>query len=90
MYFNTTKLKGTILSLFEEKAKNQDEDVLRAFRILKTASPSKVYDYIQTKSPLTSIRRSIYNLTKEGRLTKTDKKVIGKYGRPEYVWIFKN
>jgi len=37
---------------------------------------------------LTSVRRSITNLTKSGRLTKTKEKKTSIYGRPEYVWEF--
>ena len=37
-------------------------------------------------SLLTSVRRSITNLTKVGRLKKTGVKKTSIYGRPEYVW----
>ena len=36
--------------------------------------------------PLTSVRRAISDLTRNGDLVKTDKQVMGIYGRKEYVW----
>jgi hypothetical protein len=36
--------------------------------------------------PLTSIRRAITNLTKEGRLIKTHKMKIGIYGKQVHTW----
>jgi predicted ArsR family transcriptional regulator len=50
------------------------------------ASPSQVHADILRTSPLTSVRRSISNLTADGKLVKTERKVQGPYGRPEYVW----
>jgi DNA-binding transcriptional regulator PaaX len=36
--------------------------------------------------PLTSVRRALTNLSKQGKLIKTDEKKKGIYGRDEFIW----
>ena len=38
--------------------------------------------------PITSIRRAISTLTKQGNLTKTDELRKGKYGKKTHTWKF--
>jgi hypothetical protein len=73
---------------FEQKAKHQERIILWCFNSLKKPlSPSKVHEVVSLQNtPLTSIRRAITNLTKQGKLRKTNIKVQGKYGRQEYCW----
>jgi len=85
-HYNTTNEAGTQLRLFDVQAENQENEVMRVLGLLKAASPSKIYKYLGTKYPITSIRRALTNLTQTGKLTKTDSKATGLYGRPEYVW----
>jgi hypothetical protein len=85
-YHNTTPVQGEQLELFTNRAKRQDEEVMDVFCIIKSASPSSIYKLLKEKYPITSIRRSITNLTNQGRLAKTEKFVEGMYGRPERVW----
>ena len=92
MYYNTTNESGNQLQAFTDKAGAQDKLVLALFKQHGTLSPSKVYEFlikakqITPATPITSIRRSITNLTRDGYLLKTEDKVKGTYGRSEKVW----
>lgn len=77
----------------ELKTVHQDDLVIEAFRKLNMPmGPSMVYKYlinrgkITHKVPITSIRRSITSLTKDGLLVKTDKTVMGNWGMREHLW----
>lgn len=96
-FHNTTGEIGIQLEAFTKVAKTQDEVVLKFFNSNKGIgySPSKLHEYliayslIDNATPLTSIRRSLTNLTVAGKLVKTQQKVISKYNRPEYIWKLK-
>ena len=85
-YFNTTKESGNQLELFVEKANSQDKEVMRLMQKYSKASASQLIKYFKN-APITSIRRSLSTLSKKGKLIKTDDKVIGNYGRNEYVYM---
>ena len=91
-FFNTTNESGQHLKEYRSQAKEQDERVLQIFRgsgkaaILPPSFVSSLYDRLYQQTPITSIRRSITNLTKAGKLEKTNQKRIGPYARPEYCW----
>ncbi len=92
-HYNTTNETGETLKTFETQAKTQQIAVLAVYLFHKTSlRPSVVHRIIYGngldfyKTPITSTRRAITNLTNEGKLIKTDKKAIGLYGRPEYYW----
>jgi hypothetical protein len=88
-YHNTTNEGGEQLEAFKEKAKTQDQEVLRFIKDQFVCSPSYVWKMLYHQSvPLTSVRRAITNLTKEGKLMKTQSKAVGPYGRPEYCWKY--
>ena len=89
MYYNTTK-ETELLNEYIERAENQNEIVEKIFKIYqKELSPSQVLKLSKLDCPLTSIRRSMTNLTKEDKLIKTENKITGDYGRPEYLWKLK-
>jgi len=90
-YFNTTQETNPQLALFTDKAKCQDEIILSLFQKHGRLSPSRCWVLVQqiSPSPLTSIRRGISNLTREGKLIKTSEKAVGIYKRPELVWELK-
>ena len=100
-FFNTTKETGEELAKGKAKATTQEEVILKVFIDRKQLSPSDIKDifagsfwniegdmsYHMFKDvPLTSIRARITNLTKKGKLIKTDKKKLGRYDRNEYIW----
>jgi len=89
MFYNTTNETNPDLSEYRNKALNQDERVLGCFkRGNKTSwTPSEILFAAFDKAPITSVRRSMTNLTDKGKLEKTTHQRMGSYGRPEYVWI---
>jgi hypothetical protein len=89
-YFNTTHLCGEALGAARREARKQDVLVLTIFRgAARALSPSEVWragaeagsDWL-----LTSVRRSMNTLTREGLLDKTDGYRPGPYRRPERLW----
>lgn len=87
-YYNTTKSTGEELGRFKFSAERQERLVLAYFRdrAWRGFTPSQVRLGMKTQAPLTSIRRAIANLTKEGLLRKSDLQAPGPYGRPEHIW----
>lgn len=92
-YFNTTNESGTTLNNNVAKAKSQEEEIFDFFKYVNSfnefnSTPSEL-QMLNLKLkiyPITSIRRALTNLTKQGKLIKTNEKRIGMYGRSEYVW----
>ena len=88
-YYNTTREKGEQLKVNWKKAESQDEIITKYFEEYDKATPSEVWTYMirrNSKVPITSVRRSITNLTESNVLLKTQEKRKGVYGRNEYVW----
>lgn len=86
-YYNTTKETGEILVRANIMAGKQNDIVLDIFeRYQRALSPSEVYAVFPKRVPITSIRRSITNLTKLGFLEKTDIMKVGIYGKREHYW----
>ena len=84
-YHNTTEQTGAPLAKYIGAASNQDDIVAAWFKENGNGTPSQASGCLPN-APLTSVRRSINTLTKDGKLAKTGKQVIGPYGRPECVW----
>ncbi len=87
-YYNTTHVTGAQREQYVRKASNQDVVVLEYFRARhpRSLSPSQVRAGALPEAPLTSVRRSITNLTQADKLVKTAHQRIGPYGRPEHLW----
>lgn len=88
-YYNTNNLKGKDLDKAKEKALTQDERIMQYFLSHENAlcTPYEVQGYVfGNKAPVTSVRRSLTNLTKEGKLEKTNLMRNGLYGDPNYCW----
>jgi len=87
MYHNTTESTQPELGKYREKAASQEELILYAFKTLRKGTPSEVNQRVfANRTPITSVRRALTNLTNSGELVKTDKQVKGPYGRPEFEW----
>jgi len=90
MYHNTTNLSGAELKKAQKRALTQNEAIYLLFtQRSRDFIPSEVLFILEEKlnyPPLTSIRRSISNLTRFGLLIKTEIKRNGQYGRKEYAW----
>ncbi len=92
-YYNTTSLTGEALKQAIQNAKSLDQSIELLFKNYNKAySPSQVLEIMQRagrKYPLTSVRRSMTNLTKEGVLVKTGDMIKGMYSAPENTWKIK-
>lgn len=90
MYYNTTNLKGDELKTSQKRTVSQEQKILEIFKDRKIdLSPTDVYKifaFYFKNVPLTSIRRALSNLTKDGKLKKTSKKRLGMYGKHEHCW----
>ena len=92
-YHNTVQESGQQLFNFRQAAINQDVILLGFFRrhAGELLSPSDVWVRTGMEAqavPLTSVRRAISNLTRDGYLVKTSVKHDGVYGRPENCWTY--
>jgi hypothetical protein len=89
-FHQTTRLTDSQLRQAIESAARQEDRVHALFRRYGALSPSLAHklhsDMGFTRTPLTSIRRCISDLTDLGKLSKTDIQVIGRYSVPESVW----
>ena len=85
-YHNTTNQSKDFVTDAIRKCKSQDEKVISIILLKGRSTASEVWKVFKNAygtPPLTSIRRSLSNLTHEGKLKKEDKTKIGLYGRPE-------
>ena len=88
-FFNTVNAVGEKLSTYEAKASSQEAVILAHMRqhpgrmFTPSELHAKLFDHLV---PITSIRRSVTNLSKAGHLKKTDIRVTGPYGMPEHCW----
>ena len=88
-WFNTTAASPVVADQERRNARTQEGRIEAFFRGLpdgKALAPSQVHGFVGGRSPLTSIRRAITNLTERGVLERTDEKVTGPYGKAEYRW----
>lgn len=89
-FFNTINLSGTALAQAVSAAKGQDDNVLAIFS--ERDVPLTPWQVWQAgcdrgmKWLITSVRRSIHNLTDSGALVKTDVLAPGPHGKPSYQW----
>lgn len=91
-YFNTNNTLQHELMLREQESEAQEKLVLRQYNDFKKATASMVWEQLIAKrkihhlTPLTSIRRAISVLSKNGILRKVDEVRIGYYGRNEHYY----
>lgn len=94
-YYNTTNESGGQLTIFQQKAENQNQTIIGIFQRMRCdLTPSQVMRFWAqytrlTPPPLTSIRRALTTLEKSGQLEKTNTKDVGLYGRREHYWKLK-
>jgi len=88
MYYNSTKLTGKTLKEAKAKTKSQDETIKAFYKKKKRSYTPFEIQALAFKGkdvPITSIRRSLTNLTDEGFLVKA-KQRRGIYNKPNYTW----
>ena len=92
-FYNTIGLKDNPLKEATKKAERQEDRVLEIFKATGIAmTPEDIerrYNDIFPPAPLTSFRRAITNLTKQGLLVKCEEMTEGKYGKPVHYWKIK-
>ena len=89
MYYNTTNQSGSTLTEYITTANSQDDMILNWFRFWPSCAftPFDVQKALNLmNTPITSIRRSITDLTNEGKLIKLESTVPGLYNRPNHQW----
>lgn len=88
-HYNTTNEKGATLRTYEDAAKSLEERIILLMREqieIPRWSPTRLHGYFNNV-PITSVRRALTNLTKEGRLYKSEVMSVGGYGRREHNWV---
>lgn len=88
-FYNTTRESGETLKEYTEKAQTQDEKVLAFFRSRpgKYFTPFDIQKYVfDDRTPVTSCRRSLTNLTAKGLIYKSSVKEVEVYNRANYTW----
>jgi hypothetical protein len=95
-FHDTVPAPIELLSKYRKKAVRQKEIVLQFFRdrYSMNFTPAEVFEGISLTENncilLTSVRRAISDLTKEGKLTKCDysERREGGYGHPNRTWRY--
>ena len=89
-FHNSIGLAGDELARAITQAKTQEERIVFLFELhgvsMTPAEMHTAYIKYYPECPITSIRRAMSNLTKLGRLQKTEQKVKGKYHIVNYRW----
>lgn len=88
-YHNTVPLQGSQLRSAEQEAKAQEAEIYWIFQAHNQLTPWQCearLNRLGRKWPITSIRRAITNLTKQGMLRKANMQITGPLGKKENVW----
>jgi hypothetical protein len=89
-FFNTIDETGNSLTDSKEKNRKQEDLIYSLFIWIKQPlSPSMVLTQLGLAGknyPITSVRRAMTNLSKEGKLKKTNDYTEGQYGKREHLW----
>lgn len=87
-FYNTTHEHGDTLTASRTQAARQDDQILSLFISNPQAlfAPHEVQRELNVSWPLTSIRRSMTNLTDRGCLEKTGQMRAGTFGKQVHTW----
>ena len=85
-YYNTNDEEGQELLNSRLNARKQEDIIYLLFDNDSYFSPDMIETLLVQDYPITSIRRALTNLTNQGLLKKTDKMVMGKYGKKTHTW----
>ena len=88
MYYNTTNEKDDTLNSSRTKAATQDEIIHEIFvnNAKRFLTPWDIYAMMSDSTPITSIRRAMNTLTKDKKIIKTDRMLMGAYGKKCFSW----
>lgn len=83
-YFNTTEITDPVQTdLFEEINKTQNQMIMDVARQLKIFSASRINSFMPKSILMTSIRRGLNTLERDGIIEKTGTRCEGSFGRSE-------
>ena len=85
-YYNTNSEEGPELIKSRMNTVKQETTIYLLFEDDSYLSPDMIDELLYNDYPITSIRRALTNLTDQGLLEKTDKMVMGKYGKKTHTW----
>jgi len=88
-FYNTTNEVNPQLDLFRKVAHTQDAKILALFVRYpdkEISATSILQNGTIDNGLITSIRRSLNTLTKQGHIQQLDKKVESLFGRPEFLY----
>lgn len=88
-FFNTCKLSEPDLSTARAKAGDMQNRILEIMKDVDKLTPIEVWDiYNELYRPalIGSIRRSMTNLTDQGKLVRLDEQKMERYNMPNYYW----
>lgn len=90
-FYNTIGIQGEILFDAIDKAFSQQELIFEFMKRNqnKEFTPFEIHAILfDEKTPITSIRRAMTNLQGEGKIKKTEKKVMEKFGKVNFKWKY--
>lgn len=84
-YYNTTSEIGNDLKVYQDKTRTQDQIIKGIIdKLNKPFSPKDIYkSYPIMNTPITSIRRTLNTLKKQGYIIETGNRVNGLFNRSE-------
>jgi len=85
-YFNTNRVDEITERLEAKKNLRQEDMLYYIFVDHKKLTASEAWNKFRKPVPITSIRRGMSNLQKEGILIKTNETKKGMYGKPECIY----
>ena len=88
MFYNTINEVTNTLVASNQTTRTQEKVILDCFKSAQEPlSPSMVHFLTKLKCPITSIRRAMSDLSKDGKLVKLEQFTIGKFGKREHLWM---
>jgi len=88
MFYNTINEVTNTLVASNNTSRTQECIILDCFKSAQEPlSPSMVHFLTKLKCPITSIRRAMSDLSKDGKLVKLEQFTIGKFGKREHLWM---
>jgi len=89
-FYNTIELAGDQLTQARTQVRSQEDRILALFQRYRLSwTPADVLVYMPARTPITSVRRAMTNLTAKGLLKKiplSEKTRVGYYGKPVHSW----
>lgn len=89
LFHNTIGLDSNDLGRATKDCRRQQDRILEFYlqHPGRMFTPFEIYRAVFSRDiPITSVRRAITNLTRQGRLIKTMQQKMEQYGKPNYYW----